>query len=90
MLEFTNYSTKSYPSMTSSIIHFCSSVPGVDLTDRNVEAKSNIFNGLIALRDDTNSLGNSFGCDGMVTSHHNNLQGQQGNISSVAAHAQWK
>lgn len=52
-------------------------LPRVDLADRNVEASSNIFYCFIALGDDADTLGNGFGCDGMVSSNHDNLKCKQ-------------
>lgn len=59
------------------------SVPGVDLANRNVESSSNIFYGFIALRDDANTLGNGFGCDGMVSGNHDNLKCKQTAMKAV-------
>lgn len=64
-------------------------LPGVDLTDRDVEAGSNVFYCLITFRDDAYTLGNSLGCDWVITSHHDNLQHSKTMISKIMCDASW-
>merc|ERR1739838_1269099 len=48
-------------------------IPGVDLCDRDVQTSGDVLNSLVALRDDAHALGDGFSSDGMVTSHHDDL-----------------
>lgn len=47
--------------------------PGVDLADRDVESGGNVLYSLVTLRDDTYTLGDGLGCDGVITGDHDDL-----------------
>ena len=47
--------------------------PGVDLADRDVESGSNVLHSLVTLRDDTDTLGDGLGCDGVIAGDHDDL-----------------
>lgn len=49
------------------------SLPGVHLADRYVETSCNVLHCLVALWDDAHPLGNSLGCDWVISSDHNDL-----------------
>ena len=49
-------------------------IPGVNFIDRNVKTSCNVLHSFVAFRDDAHTLGNGLGSDGMITSHHDNLQ----------------
>merc|ERR1712038_1811552 len=48
-------------------------VTGVDLADGYVEASGDILDGLVALRDDSDTLSDGLGCDWMIAGDHDDL-----------------
>lgn len=48
-------------------------LPGVDLTDRNIKPSGDVFHCLVSLRDDADALSDGLGRDWMVTGHHNDF-----------------
>jgi hypothetical protein len=52
----------------------CGHSPGVHLADRDVEPGSDVFDSLVTLRDDTHTLGNGLGSDGVIAGDHDDLQ----------------
>lgn len=53
------------------------SSPLVNLCHSNVEAFCNVFHRLTVGGNDTYTLGNSFGCDWMIASNHDDLEHKQ-------------
>ena len=51
--------------------------PGVDLRYGNAKSGGDVLNSLVSLGDDSYTLGNSLGCDGVITCDHDNLQDRQ-------------
>lgn len=50
----------------------------VNLLHRKVEAFGNVFHRLTVGGNDTDALGNGFGCDWMIACNHDNLEHRQG------------
>ena len=50
------------------------SSPLVHLLHGNAEAFGDVFHRLAVGGNDTHALGNSFGCDGMIARHHDDLE----------------
>ena len=62
------------------------SVPWVHFVDWNVQTSRDVFNSLVALRDDAHTLSDGLGCDWVITCHHDNLQGENRLVKKVFSH----
>lgn len=67
------------PEHNLGVLHFfytgiLTNSPWVDFVDRDVQACSDVLDGLVAFGDDAHTLRDGLSCDWMITCYHDNLE----------------